>query len=192
MSTETDQEMDLDRARRRPYDPGAGRSISMRFTGYSFGSVRVDGVTCDHDLIIDRGKVRKRQKAPSRKVRGAYGHTPLSAEEEIPLAMPPTGDRHRRRRRPAGAAGPRRGPPPQERPDHPAHGTGDRHADPDHQGHQRDPAPDMLNLPPGGRAQQLAQVRAMINALPVPPAASRSGPAKDRPGPANYAALPCA
>ena len=24
----------------------------MRFTGYSFGSVRVDGVTYDHDLII--------------------------------------------------------------------------------------------------------------------------------------------
>ncbi len=30
----------------------------MRFTDYSFGSVRVDGVTYDHDLIIDRGKVR--------------------------------------------------------------------------------------------------------------------------------------
>jgi hypothetical protein len=56
----------------------------VQFTGYSFGSVRVDGVTCDHDLIIDRGKVRKRKKAPSRKFRGAYGHTPLSAEEDIP------------------------------------------------------------------------------------------------------------
>ncbi len=38
----------------------------------------------DHDLIIGRGKVRKRKKAPSRKFRGAYGHTPLSAEEDIP------------------------------------------------------------------------------------------------------------
>jgi hypothetical protein len=28
----------------------------MRFTGYSFGSIRVDGVTYDHDLIIDRGR----------------------------------------------------------------------------------------------------------------------------------------
>jgi hypothetical protein len=56
----------------------------MQFTGYSFGSVRVDGVTYDHDLIIDRGKVRQRKKAPSRKFRGAYGHTPLSAEENIP------------------------------------------------------------------------------------------------------------
>ena len=56
----------------------------MQFTGYSFGSVRVDGVTYDHDLIIDRGKVRKRKKAASRKFRGAYGHTPLSAEEDFP------------------------------------------------------------------------------------------------------------
>jgi hypothetical protein len=56
----------------------------MQFTGYSFGSVRVDGVTYDHDLIIDRGKVRKRKKAASRKFRGAYGHTPLSAAEDIP------------------------------------------------------------------------------------------------------------
>ena len=56
----------------------------MRFTGYSFGSVRVDGVTYDHDLIIDRGKIRKRKKAASRKFRDAYGHTPLSAAEDIP------------------------------------------------------------------------------------------------------------
>ena len=26
----------------------------MRFTGYSFGSIRVDGVTYDHDLIIGK------------------------------------------------------------------------------------------------------------------------------------------
>jgi hypothetical protein len=56
----------------------------MKFTGYSFGSIRVDGVTYDHDLILDRGKIRKRKKAASRKFRGAYGHTPLSAEEDIP------------------------------------------------------------------------------------------------------------
>lgn len=56
----------------------------MRLTGYSFGSVRVNGVTCDHDLVIDRGKARKRKKAASRKFRGAYGHTPLSVAEDIP------------------------------------------------------------------------------------------------------------
>src|SRR5205814_9609661 len=64
--------------------PVQARSVSMRFTGYSFGSIRVDGVTYDHDLIIDRGKIRKRKKAASRKFRGEYGHTPLSAAEDIP------------------------------------------------------------------------------------------------------------
>ena len=56
----------------------------MQFTGYSFGSIRVDGVTYDHDLIIDRGKVRKRKKAASRKYRSGYGHTPLSVAEDLP------------------------------------------------------------------------------------------------------------
>jgi hypothetical protein len=56
----------------------------VRFSAYSFGSVRVDGVTYDHDLIIDRGKIRKRNKGASRKLRSAYGHTPLSAAEDIP------------------------------------------------------------------------------------------------------------
>ena len=56
----------------------------MRFTCYSFGSVQVDGVAYDHDLIIDRGKVRKRKKAASREFRGQYGHTPLSIAEDIP------------------------------------------------------------------------------------------------------------
>ena len=56
----------------------------MRFTEYSFGSVRVDGVTYDHDLIIDRGKIRKRKKAASKRFRGASGHTPLSIAEDIP------------------------------------------------------------------------------------------------------------
>jgi len=61
-----------------------GKSLGVRFSGYSFGSVRVDGVTYDYDLIIDRGKIRKRKKGASRKFRGAYGHTPLSAAEDIP------------------------------------------------------------------------------------------------------------
>jgi hypothetical protein len=56
----------------------------MRLSDYSFGSVRVDGVTYDYDLVIDRGKIRKRKKAASRKFREAYGHTPLSLAEDIP------------------------------------------------------------------------------------------------------------
>jgi hypothetical protein len=56
----------------------------MHFDEFSFGSIRIDGVTYDHDVVIDRGKVRKRKKKPSKKFRQAYGHTPLSMEEEIP------------------------------------------------------------------------------------------------------------
>jgi len=33
-------------------------------TGYSFASVRVDGMTYDHDLVIDRGKVRSARRPP--------------------------------------------------------------------------------------------------------------------------------
>jgi hypothetical protein len=56
----------------------------MRFEECSFGSIRIDGVTYEHDVVIDRGDVRKRKKKPSKKFRQAYGHTPLSLEEEIP------------------------------------------------------------------------------------------------------------
>jgi hypothetical protein len=56
----------------------------MRFESFSFGSIRIDGVTYEHDVVIDRGEVRKRNKKPSRKFRDTYGHTPLSIEEEIP------------------------------------------------------------------------------------------------------------
>jgi hypothetical protein len=40
--------------------------------------------TYDHDVVIDRGEVRKRNKKPSKKFREPFGHTPLSLEEEIP------------------------------------------------------------------------------------------------------------
>ena len=56
----------------------------MRFESFSFGSIRIDGTTYEHDVVIDRGAVRKRKKKPSRKLRDTYGHTPLSVEEEIP------------------------------------------------------------------------------------------------------------
>ena len=56
----------------------------MRFEGFSFGSIRIDGVSYDHDVVIDRGEVRKRKKKASKKFRRAFGHTPLSLEEGIP------------------------------------------------------------------------------------------------------------
>ena len=56
----------------------------MRVEAPSFGSIRVDGITYEHDVLIDRGQVRKRKKKPSKKFRDQLGHTPLSIEEEIP------------------------------------------------------------------------------------------------------------
>ena len=56
----------------------------MHFEAFSFGLIRIDGVTYEHDVLIDRGRVRKRKKKASKKFRDAFGHTPLSIEEEIP------------------------------------------------------------------------------------------------------------
>jgi hypothetical protein len=56
----------------------------MRFEAFSFGSIRIDGVTYENDVVIDREHVRKRKKKASKKFRDAYGHTPLSIEEDIP------------------------------------------------------------------------------------------------------------
>jgi hypothetical protein len=56
----------------------------MRFEEFSFGSIRIDGIHYEHDIVIDHGKVRKRKKKPSKKFRESFGHTPLSLEEDIP------------------------------------------------------------------------------------------------------------
>lgn len=56
----------------------------MRFEAFSFGTIRIDGITYEHDVVIDHGQVRKRKKEPSKKFRDAFGHTPLSIEEKIP------------------------------------------------------------------------------------------------------------
>jgi len=56
----------------------------MRFGQFTFGSIEIDGTTYEHDVVIDRGRVRKRKKGPSRPFRGTLGHTPLSLAEKIP------------------------------------------------------------------------------------------------------------
>ena len=49
-----------------------------------FGSIEVDGLRYEHDIVIDGGTVRKRKKKPSKPYRSEFGHTPLSAHEELP------------------------------------------------------------------------------------------------------------
>jgi hypothetical protein len=56
----------------------------MKFTDFSFGSLRVDGATYEHDVVIDRGTIRKRIKKLSKQFRDKFGHTPVSTEEKIP------------------------------------------------------------------------------------------------------------
>ena len=56
----------------------------MRFDRFSFGSIRIDDVTYRHDVVIDRGMIRKRRKKSSKPFRDTFGHTPLSIEENIP------------------------------------------------------------------------------------------------------------
>lgn len=56
----------------------------MHFSHFSFGRLRIDDVTYEQDVVIDRGKVCKRKKKPSKKFRDGFGHTPVSVEEKIP------------------------------------------------------------------------------------------------------------
>ncbi len=56
----------------------------MRIEHVSFGAINIEGERYDHDVVIERGEVRKRKKGPSKAHRSDFGHTPLSAGENIP------------------------------------------------------------------------------------------------------------
>ncbi len=44
----------------------------------------MEGKEYDHDIVIDAGEVRKRNKEASKHFREEYGHTPLSLDEDLP------------------------------------------------------------------------------------------------------------
>ena len=48
----------------------------MRIDKFSFGSIEIDGVTWNSDVVVDRGEVRKRNKKASKRYREEFGHTP--------------------------------------------------------------------------------------------------------------------
>ena len=56
----------------------------MHVDKYKFGEITIDGTRYEHDLVITRGKIRKRKKGPSRERKKEFGHTPLTAAEKIP------------------------------------------------------------------------------------------------------------
>src|ERR1039458_1505613 len=56
----------------------------MRFRDFRFGSLQIDDTIYGHDVVVDRGKIRKRDKKPSKKFRDEFAHTPLSVKEDVP------------------------------------------------------------------------------------------------------------
>src|SRR5712671_2029550 len=56
----------------------------MDFGKFHFGRIEIDGVIYERDVVIDRGRIRKRKKKASKRFREEFGHTPLSVEEELP------------------------------------------------------------------------------------------------------------
>ena len=61
----------------------------MHFEKFSFGSVQIDGTACEHDVVIDRGGVRKRKKKPSKQFGEQFGRArcPLSSRSApVPTA----------------------------------------------------------------------------------------------------------
>jgi hypothetical protein len=53
-----------------------------------FGRIIVDGVEYDHDVVVEGGRVEKRDKGPSKSLKRTYGHTPLSERENVPWSHP--------------------------------------------------------------------------------------------------------
>ena len=53
-----------------------------------FGSIEVEGRAYEHDIVIDRGAVRKRSKKPSKPYRAKFGHTSLSTDEDLSWGGP--------------------------------------------------------------------------------------------------------
>jgi hypothetical protein len=56
----------------------------VRFRHFEFGVIDIDGVTYEHDLVVDRGEIHRLKKKASKRFRETFGHTPLSVEENIP------------------------------------------------------------------------------------------------------------
>jgi hypothetical protein len=56
----------------------------MHIEGFEFGSIRIDGDTFDHDVVLQSGRISERKKKPSKPYKGLFGHTPLSTAEDIP------------------------------------------------------------------------------------------------------------
>lgn len=61
-------------------------SMDVEYPG--FGWIVVNGERYGHDVVIERGATRERDKTPSRSHPARSGHTPLSIGEDIPWDRP--------------------------------------------------------------------------------------------------------
>jgi hypothetical protein len=60
------------------------RRQTVKYGRYAFGWIEINGTKYEHDVVIDRGRIGKRKKGPSKPLRARFGHTPLSVAEDIP------------------------------------------------------------------------------------------------------------
>jgi hypothetical protein len=59
----------------------------MRFEAFSFGSISIDGTTYGYDVVIDRGRIRKRKKKPSKRFRDRAQHyVPVTPDSPVFLS----------------------------------------------------------------------------------------------------------
>ena len=56
----------------------------MKVKEISFGYINIDGKNYYKDIVINKGKIEKRKKKQSKKIRSQFGHTPLTSLENIP------------------------------------------------------------------------------------------------------------
>ncbi len=58
------------------------QGMDIKYPG--FGVIVVEGTRFEHDVVIEKGVVRPRDKGPSRARKRPGTHTPLSVAEDIP------------------------------------------------------------------------------------------------------------
>ncbi len=61
----------------------------MRFEPFPFGLIRIDGLTYEHDVVVDRGEVRKRKKNQRRRDPGHSPHAVFSSPRSAVLCASP-------------------------------------------------------------------------------------------------------
>ena len=74
-------------APRSPWGNGAWwDNAEVKAKLVAFGEIQISGERYTCDVVIEGGRIRRRLKGPSKALRDRFGHTPLSAAEDIPGA----------------------------------------------------------------------------------------------------------